>query len=59
MSPDSTEKTQQNQWPKTEPEKSRAFDLIRGDRLLSKWEPTACAPADDPGWDIPDFLRRI
>jgi hypothetical protein len=35
-----------------------AFERMRAGRVLSKWEPTACAPADDPGWDIPEFLRR-
>lgn len=56
---DTSEITQRNQGPKTLSEKSRVFDLMRGDRQLSKWEPTACAPADDPGWDIPEFLRSL
>ena len=34
------------------------FERIRAGRQLSRWEPTACAPADDPGWEIPEFLRR-
>lgn len=36
-----------------------AFERIRVGRQLSRWEPTACAPADDPGWEIPEFLRRV
>jgi hypothetical protein len=35
-----------------------AFERMRAGRQLSRWEPTACAPADDPGWEIPEFLQR-
>ena len=37
---------------------TEVFESLRGGRVLSRWEPTACAPTDDPRWDIPEFLQR-
>jgi hypothetical protein len=44
---------------KTAPEtEARAFDEIQGDRVLSRWEPCANPDPSDPGFEIPEFLRR-
>lgn len=35
-----------------------AFERIRAGRQLSRWEPCANPNPDDPGFEIPEFLRR-
>jgi hypothetical protein len=36
-----------------------AFERIRAGRQLSRWEPCANPDPHDPGFEIPEFLRRL